>query len=81
MGSAVSLECWDTGSIPSLAQWVKDLALPQLTYVMGQPKKREKKNEISVRPKIIFWSDHSNSYQNSVPGSAILVVWDEGEYF
>ena len=25
-----SWECWGTGSIPSLVQWVKDLALPQL---------------------------------------------------
>ena len=29
MGSAVSLELWDTGSIPSPAQWVGDLVLPQ----------------------------------------------------
>ena len=29
-GSAASLECQDTGLIPALAQWVKDLALPQL---------------------------------------------------
>ena len=26
----VSLECWDTGSIPGLAQLVKDPTLPQL---------------------------------------------------
>ena len=30
MGSAASLELWDTGSIPSRAQWVKDLSLLQL---------------------------------------------------
>ena len=29
-GSAASLQCWDTGSIPEPAEWVKDLALPQL---------------------------------------------------
>ena len=28
-GSAASLQCWDTGSIPVPAQWVKDQALPQ----------------------------------------------------
>ena len=31
-GWTASLECWDTGSIPSPAQWVKDLVLPQLWY-------------------------------------------------
>ena len=30
MGSAASWECWDAVSIPSLAQWVKVLVLPQL---------------------------------------------------
>ena len=27
MGLAASLECWDEGLIPSLAQWVKELVL------------------------------------------------------
>ena len=31
-GLAVSLECWDAGSIPGPAQGVKDLALLQLRY-------------------------------------------------
>ena len=29
MGLAASLEYWDTGLIPGLAQWVKNLMLPQ----------------------------------------------------
>ena len=52
-----SLERWDTGFIPSLAQWVKDLGLlylgvghhcstnmipgPGTPYAVGQPKKKK----------------------------------------
>ena len=61
MGLAVSLEHWDAGLIPSLAQGVKDLALlhqqrrlqlcsgliPGLgtPYAMGWPKKKMKKEK------------------------------------
>ena len=31
-GSVASWECWDTGSIPSPAQWIMHLALPQLWF-------------------------------------------------
>ena len=32
LGSAAFLEQWDTGLTHSLAQWVKDLVLPQLRH-------------------------------------------------
>ena len=32
MGLVVYLECWDTSFIPSSAQWVKNMALPQLWH-------------------------------------------------
>ena len=45
MGLVASLEPWDTGLIPDLAQWVKDLALLHLQlksdpYATGWPKKK-----------------------------------------
>ena len=53
VGSLASLECWDAGSVPGLAQWVKDLATGcrsnlDLTldlgtpYVLGRSQKKKK---------------------------------------
>ena len=63
-GWVVSLERWDSGSIPSLVQWVKDPALPHLrhtsqlrlrsypwpgnSYARGQPKKRKRKRKNAI---------------------------------
>ena len=45
----VSLEFWDLGLIPDLAQWVKDLVLPQLDlaqelHMLWGGKKKKDKN-------------------------------------
>lgn len=53
MRSAASLECWDEGSVPGLAHWVKDLALLQVWHrsqlwlgsAPGQPKKKKKNSK------------------------------------
>lgn len=58
MGSMVSLERWDAGSIPGPTVWVKDPILPQLwcnsshlisgpetPYAAGQPKKEKENDE------------------------------------
>ena len=61
MRSIASWECWDTGSVPSPAQWVKDHhwgscgldcsygsnLIPGLgtPYALGWPKKKKKKKK------------------------------------
>ena len=51
-GLAVSLECWDTGLIPGLEQWIKDPVLLQLRdlaqelpHAAGATKKKKRKKE------------------------------------
>ena len=63
MGLEVSQEHWDTGLIPSPAQWVKDQALPHLQCwmqlqlrsdlgqktlnAMGRPQKKKKNDRVN----------------------------------
>ena len=66
-GSVVSWECWDTGSIPGLAQRVKDPVSQQLRlrsdripgrgtpYATGWPKKRKKKKSHTIYLGIFFF--------------------------
>ena len=65
MRPPVSWECWDTGLIPSLAQWVEDSALLQLwlrsqmqlgsdpwsgsPYAAGQQKKEKDSKTLEIK--------------------------------
>jgi len=64
-GLVVSLELWDTASIPSLTQWVKDPALPQLRHrsklqlgsdpwPRGDKKRKKKNHKKKVELKVIW---------------------------
>ena len=82
MGSAASWEPWDAGSIPSLAQWVKDPAVAYAATVApshgnrGGPKKKKKERKWGVWESWrvdfswLFYHSHSvnqNSLFNILP--------------
>ena len=78
---AASWECWDPGWIPSLAQWVKDLALQNscgldcncgldmipglIGSLMGQTKKGKKRASLPV--------PHVSSHAVALPGHMVTL--------